>query len=369
MRTAAAALLLFLVGSDIAYALTCVQGSGYKVSDGKVWYSGAELAGIDAATFRQFVPQGPMGPCTAGYAADSHAVVYEGQRVKSADAATFLVIGANYFGRTVYARDRYRIYGEGVEISRAVESFQLLGLGYATDGTKAFYGQKILPGAGLKIVGIYAKSTAAVFMDGEPLEGLDPQTFESQSRFGSDAKKVVWNGRVIEGAEAASFTVIATAVDYAKDRFRVYYRRSNEWRIDALPGADPSTIEQIGSYYFRDARAVYADGKEIVGADPSTYRLTKFQRYGVDKHRVYRGLSTVPGRDPATFDELQHPYSKDKNGVYYEDKPMVDADPMSFQARAEWHARDKNFDYYKDKPVCIRGGWSRDQLKPCPDDK
>ena len=306
MRIAAIFLFFAFLSGGAAHALTCAEYSRYEISGGRVTFeSGGTvevLRGVDGRTFRQLSPRTPMGSCRAGYAADRNTVLYEGKRVKDADVATFRVISANQWAgiSTLYAKDRYRVYGEGVEISKAVDSFRVLDGGYATDGNRGFVGAKALSGEGFTTLGhgMYAKSTAAVFMRGEPLEGLDPQTFDvfrERPSYGRDAKKVIWWGRVIEGADPGSFAIVAATVDHAKDKFAVYYG------VERIPGADPATIRQIDSYYFRDARAVYLEGKEIVGVEPSTFRVIHHSMFRVvgeignaaDSKRVYRGSKPI----------------------------------------------------------------------------
>ena len=126
----------------------------------------------------------------------------------------------------------------------------------------------------------YAKTEIAVFHECKALHGIDPTSFnvfESRPSYGRDDKFVVLDGSPILGADPASFEVIAPFVDHARDSKHVYYRGK------LIPRADPKTIKQISGYYFRDQRAVYAEGQEIVGADMSTVskHLTLMREAGV----------------------------------------------------------------------------------------
>jgi hypothetical protein len=276
-----------LIGSHSAQATTCMAYVKYEVREGKVYFHSPtgsnEVPGIDAGTFRAFADwgMGILGCPVESYAVDRATLLFYGERVKDADAATFQLVDG-----TVYAKDRSRVYYGGREISRAADSFRGIGR-YGTDGNQGFYDGQLLPGDRFAILerGPYAKSGAAAF----------------------------WFGRTIEGADAPSFELVTPSISLAKDSSRVYYEGRE------VRGADPQTLRHVHGRYFRDARAVYVSGREIDGADPDSFRLlaphlpVHAQRYAKDRRGIYYDHRQVTGADPETFALVQvSDFARDK---------------------------------------------------------
>ena len=284
-----------------AQALTCGSWSGYEVTGEKVRYvrGGAGVREIkrtlrvDPKTFRRLEGQDLIGygSCSAGYAADAVHAFYEGRPMAGADVRSLRLIGAS---GSVYAKDQRRVYGEGVPISSAIDTFQAHQSGYGTDGDAIFWGRKRLPGRQLTTFVVYAKSEAAAFLYGEVLPGVEAKTFEEsaqRSNYAWDAKAVLYQGRRISGADRASFVVMPESYDTARDRYRVYFGG------DVIKDADPATIAHIAGYYLRDRRAVYLEGKELPGSDPATFRLQSMSGDADDRFYHYAGHKVVCKHD------------------------------------------------------------------------
>lgn len=218
-----------------------------------------------------------------------------------------------------YAKDHRRVYYRGREILGAdPATWTLIDRYYARDKSGYFgLGQRI-EGVGFEVLPYdYVRTSAAVFHYGRPVK-----------------------------VDVATFEVINPSVSMTRDKNRVYYRDV------AIPKADPSTITQIKGYLFKDKRAVYSEGREIVGLSPHVARTFPLGgEYTADDKSVYRRYAKID-RDPATFEVLQPWYTRDKNGVYFKEIAIESADVESFVSTSLSRARDKNYQYYENRVEC-----------------
>ena len=147
--------------------------------------------------------------------------------IEGADAASFAVIGSGY------AKDRANVYYEGSRFAvRDAASFELLSYGFARDRTSGYYHQVEIAGSDgptlAALDGHHAKDRARVFhatieTDGgarspyvvaHAIEGADPSTFETlDAGYAKDARRVYHRGRVVVGADAATFVSMSPPVD------------------------------------------------------------------------------------------------------------------------------------------------------------
>lgn len=264
------------------------------------------------------------GPCSGGvtdYVRDKSRVYHRGKPIASADPNTFEFIN-RYF-----AKDNTAVYGLDRRITTRIADFRILGdsqsaayVAYATDGQRYFYKDTVLAGEGFEFV---------------------PKTYDTVRT----STNVYYRGQLLD-VDVKSFEGLNPSVSMARDKNRVYYR------FVAIPEADSATIEQIKESLWKDRRAVYLEGREIVGLDPTTVRrYPPFSEYTSDDRSVFKMYKKID-RDLATFTVLQPPYTKDKNGVYYNDERMDIADPESFVAPASQNGQDKNYRFYENKITC-----------------
>lgn len=286
----------------------------------------------DPQTFQQ-IRSGRNGVCgdlPTPYAKDKSFVYYKGHIVEGADPSAFHLIDA------MYARDNTAIYSGTKRLTTRVVEFRLLPnrFPYATDGEKYFYRDKIIDEPGFRFI---------------------RNDYPSYARTNT---KIYFYGQVIAGADPESFELYYPSMRITRDKNRVYFDGN------PIPNADSETFVVIGNYTFKDKRAVYLEGQEIIGADVQNVRLSEFKTYVLDDQTVFRKGKPLPNRDPETFSELQHPWSKDKNGVYYEDN-LFEADLSSFRATALQRAEDKNYRYQGNQRICKFNLSEQTPLPPC----
>jgi hypothetical protein len=163
----------------------------------------------------------------------------------------------------------------------------------------------------------------------------------------------------LAGADPATFKVLPIAAHalapceheadafYGVDRGHVFY----EGKV--IPGADPASFRPLAQFeYGKDKNAVFYQGQQLEGADPRSFRLLLWPRetpsakpgsiclrrppgenfsvYTADTRHVWEQGRPMPDRDPATFTLLPMGYTKDRNGVYRDDRRMPGLDPRTF---------------------------------------
>lgn len=89
---------------------------------------------------------------------------------------------------------------------------------------------------------------------------------------------VYFDGRVIEGASASSFSILRDG--YAKDTWTVYYCGV---KID---GASANSFKVLGYGYAKDTWNVYFDGKKVDGASADSFKCGR-NGYAHDNWNTY----------------------------------------------------------------------------------
>jgi len=177
--------------------------------------------------------------------------------ISGADAATFTVL------RQDYAKDKARVYYEGSPIAADAATFELLDNGFARDTNTGFYLTEPIAGSDGKTFTVidneWSKDAGRVFWSDMDLslsppavvsrmaEGADPRTFQAlEEGYGRDGSHVWFHGQVVQGADPASFAVVA-GVDGAdaKDRFGTY-REGRSIRPAPAAADDSATDEEAG---------------------------------------------------------------------------------------------------------------------------
>ncbi len=125
---------------------------------------------------------------------------------------------------------------------------------------------------------------------------------------------------------------------YAVSRTAVFFNG------EEIPGADPSSFvvyDALHQAYAKDATTVYFGTSVVAGADPATFAASDI--YGGDAGHVYRAGIAIEGVELQTFEALSVNYSRDANNVYYENSVLEGADPATFEILNNYSAaRDKN---------------------------
>lgn len=319
-------------------AASCTpETSHYAVREGKVWFlsrypdTSQIVKDVDVSTFRDISPYSGEGACVGrvnDYARDKDHVIYRGNVLAGADPDTFVFID------DLYTKDKSAVYSGAARLTNRVDAFRRLPNGeWATDGLHYFYKETTLEGEGFEQI----------------------PNGHQYARTGT----TVYNGRTKLTADAASFEVIKASVGMTKDKNTVYYRDV------PIKGADPASITQIYGYLFKDKRAVYLEGREIVGLNPSTARTFPLSsEYTADDSAVYLKYKKID-RDPATFSVLQPFYTKDKNAVYHNGIAIEEADSETFVATSMSRGHDKNYRFRENRIECKINPMARGGASPC----
>lgn len=119
--------------------------------------------------------------------------------------------------------------------------------------------------------------------------------------------------------------------------------------------ADPSTFEDLGDFYGRDANHVFLEGNILEGADPKTFKILE-KKYAVDAYHVFHGYSIMTTADPKSFKVLSRNLTEDKKDFYWCREAIHVADKKTFVVLGDmddddtkW-AKDKYNAYYMGHP-------------------
>lgn len=228
----------------------------------------------------------------------------------------------------------------------------------------------------------YGKDARQGYVEGYPIEGSDPATFQPLDYpYSKDANHTYyWTGIMQESVTRSTFEEVSDPasfvslpegerrhqkrVQYAKDANYVYY----EGKV--IEGADPNTITFLGRpeaqevLYAKDIHSIYFQGQKVEGSDPESFQFLE-NGYAHDSKQVYQevetshgyhkiDLQTLSGFDGATFELLDENYSKDQSSVYFQNKVVSGADSASFKLSEATFLSpqggiDNNHLFYKDR--------------------
>ena len=233
----------------------CIESSNgdcyyYGVDDVHVYYSGVQILGADAASFR--LEEGGYG-----YAHDNYFVYYNGKKLEGSSGRSFKRI--DYY----YSRDKNNVYYNG-EVVQGMNgsSFKLLGeSGMGTDGLHICYRDSVYedgdPSTFIDLGCGYYKDVNNVYSRGQVLEGIDPATFENlEWGFSIDKNGVYCDDVLIPYADPLSFEVLGRK--YSRDKKHTFYLRNlladchrETFIVNKL---DPSKAEDSKANYERGRR-------------------------------------------------------------------------------------------------------------------
>jgi len=208
------------------------------------------------------------------------------------------------------------VENEGVNNSASSDGEIVPMSSYFKKGNDIFYNDKKLAGVRADDFQVlengYAKDSRLVYHMGEPLPQFDATSFHvfaEQPQYIKDRNGVYQFGKLIEGADPDSFSVLGDTVGdiYTKDKNHVYC-------LDAsiLEGADPASFERMEPFpCSRDRSHVFYDCSMVKDANPETFRMVNYS-YAADNDHVWKlthdeaaqryYLVEVESADPDTFD-------------------------------------------------------------------
>ena len=169
--------------------------------------------------------------------------------------------------------------------------------------------------------------------------------------YGADIHHVYYCGKILTGADPASFVNING--DYWKDKSKVY------WNTKPINGADPRTFVVLKDGWSKDARRAYNAPNPMQVRDPSSFEPINFDWARDSKAYYFSGEyanaepGAVVGADYSTFHILKGPYARDRKNIYWGNIAIENADLGSFEVGGGLHLQAKDrFGYYEfGKPV------------------
>ena len=181
----------------------------------------------------------------------------------------------------------------------------------------------------------WGKSSAACFLGGIRLRGADPASFRVLNfAYAMDKTAVYTTSGRVPGAELEAFHVLDNGRNdsgapqgYAKDSRQVYFH-NGDGKVKIIKGAEVSSFRSLGDTYFaRDDKRIYAYGKQLSKADLASWEL------------------------------LEHWYSRHARRVDYLNREIKGADrdsftvctPLDAPLLADHLARDKDRFYWNDE--------------------
>lgn len=289
--------------------------SGYRLRDGLVFLYGEELKAADGATFEVLATH---------LARDAKTAWYRDYAIKGADAASFRVLGGEY------AADGQRVYFQRNALRVDATTFRPVGGCYAVDSSHVYVDGQPLPGADpltfevLDPGNARARDARAVYAYKTTREGLSPRDFAAwEGGYERHGDSLFCLDKLLEGVDAASFRVLGRG--YAADAQRVFHHGTH------VPGADASNFRVLpevgvghdGRAFFRGAIRLEEEGTGP--ARPLGWELKRIGDgiYGPLTDRLGGGTSHGPyevaGIDVETFEVLSEFFSKDRHRAYHFD--------------------------------------------------
>lgn len=147
----------------------------------------------------------------------------------------------------------------------------------------------------------------------------------------------------IPGADAATFRPLADPL-YARDHNHIYYEGQ------VIPGADPTSFEQVGSSYWKDKNRVYFQGAPIPGSRPGSIKQLRYYEWAIDERNAYFHGNPINPRDLSTFQLVNEFWAKDSKQYYFAGagcRPLKNIDYASFTILRDGWARDRYHIYFE----------------------
>lgn len=204
----------------------------------------------------------------------------------------------------------------------------------------------------------FAKDAKHVFLQGRVIPGADPATFEIfEGRFTRDAKNVYVNHEVYCD-DPANFEVVS--INFVKNSHSVYGAgRNGRTEVVSNDVANFKLISDVEHHSFCvDSTRVFVNGNELPGAQPQSFKILGGAYSRDAAQTFYFDKPMPPGTDMATLEPLAGGYAKDRARAYYLGKVLPGADAATFEITdPRWpKAKDKNQLYEQGSSLPLAGG-------------
>jgi hypothetical protein len=217
------------------------------------------------------------------YALDDVLVYFRGSPIPEADPASFELLDSPF------SRDSKHVYISDTIFTDDPANFEILGENVYRDSQHIYWSTEIISDDPSHLVILYSKNyytylkdSTTVFVNGNPIPGVDLSTFE-----------VILDG-------------------YARDAVHIFYFG------EIIPEADATTFEILESPYARDLESVFWMGNIIAGADASTFRVLNANfECSADANIAYYRDQPVSNFDPASIPETSQVTNCDSAGMYF----------------------------------------------------
>ncbi len=309
----------------------------------RVFYLGKEIIGADPATFIVFYVNRDL-PQFSYYAKDKKNAYYI-DSFRTLRIKQLYTRSINKFKGVddQYATDNEYVYGRGIKRENsAPRSLRELGHGYWKDKNNVYYDGKILEGAdatSFLVIGgnMYATDIYNYFWNGNLWNSFkDKINSEEVQKFlddHQDFKQYWWNQKDL-----------ASLREYGRqfDGQEGYFIQDNQvfWEGSLLKHADYRSLEILNLFYAKDDKYAYYTDKKLVKSDAKSFKLIEdpypkvnlaHGSYASDAVHFYSKGKIEKKIDPASYQFLNHYYSKDKNNVYFMAVKLIrGADAASF---------------------------------------
>ena len=259
---------------------TITSGGGYYVRRTKVFYLGGfpstafEIQEADVNTFQVIDSE---------YAKDRSNVYFNGVAIPDSDPATFELL------ETWFSRDKNHVYVSGQIFTNDPAHFEHVDGNVYIDSQHIYWSTEPISDEPRNLVVIgtfdhytYLKDSQTVFVNGGPIKGADPITFD-----------VISDG-------------------YSRDAQNAFYFN------ELIPNAGLDTFEALEQQYARDAAVAYWMGKPISGSDPDAFVVlnANFECTADATHAYYQDQQ-IQGFDPNSIPPGSHVDSCDLTTVYF----------------------------------------------------
>ncbi|MDR2915946.1 MAG: DKNYY domain-containing protein [Tannerella sp.] len=193
----------------------------YSVDSKRIFWEGKILSTADPKTLKVLINE---------YALDSDSVYFQGNVLSGADSKTFTAIG-HY-----YAKDKNAVYDQGRVLDEISDPSTFRLLGKPDKEIKSWFGF---------------------------IRALD-EDMDHMIDWGCDKSYYYREGRKIDGADYSTFTFLDNGCTlYVKDKFHVFYCGRPQSFI--VEGADVATFQIINSFRnsAKDKNSYYHEGKKV----------------------------------------------------------------------------------------------------------
>lgn len=215
---------------------------------------------------------------------------------------------------------------------------------YSVRGNEAIYEGRVIREADAKSFQIlghgYAKDRYNVYLDGQVLRFVDPQTFRLYER-DMARPNPGRPGNIVGGGHRGDYVNRPT---YHMDRFNVYFNG------EKVQGASASSFKDLGDGYGCDSFSAYYFGKKIHGSTGSSFQVIGYG-YSKDAFNVYYDGVKLNGVSGNRFELLGYGYSKDAFNVFYNGEKVQGASTSSFHVDRDGYAHDNFNTYYFGKKI------------------